>query len=560
DLHTGKERRVTSQSKYFSPDISSDGKHIVVVRQAEDGITSIHILNSETGTVEQVLPNPEQLYYSQPKFMNDHQLVSAVRNQRGEMALAILNITDGIPVYLTLFSMNPVGFPAVQGDTIYFTASQQDHDALFAATNGRLYKLQLPSGNVSTGDYACQGADGKYAWTSFTAVGYMMSNTDAGKVRFEPIAADLMTTPLPTQGITALARGPADLLDKVQPGNFPVSSYPLTHKLINFHSWRPYVNDPLYTFSLVSENVLSTLQSDLYVQYNRNEQYTQLGVDATYGGFFPWLDAGYNYTFNRNALYGTQKVYWNEMQVRAGFSVPLTLSRGTSFTTMRAGSDIVYNQRYYSGTYKDSLSSAGFAYVDPVVNFVHQSQMAQQQIYPSWAQSISLSHNQAVTTYTAFQFLASGYFYFPGLTPVHSLVLGAAFQQRDTLNNVRFSNNFPFSRGYSSENFYQMYRLTANYHFPLVYPDWGFGQMIYFLRIRANIYYDYTQALDFFSSGSKFEQTYRSYGAELYFDTKWWNQLPISFGIRYSRLVDPDFEGRGPNQWEFILPLTILNN
>jgi len=45
----------------------------------------------------------------------------------------------------------------------------------------------------------------------------------------------------------------------------------------------------------------------------------------------------------------------------------------------------------------------------------------------------------------------------------------------------------------------------------------------------------------------------------VYFDTKWWNQLTISFGIRYSRLLDPDFGGRGPNQWELILPLNLLS-
>jgi hypothetical protein len=385
-----------------------------------------------------------------------------------------------------------------------------------------------------------------------------MSTALSEKVTFEPVPADLLDRPLGTQGITSLLGGPADLLDSIRPGNRPVTAYPATHKLINFHSWRPYVNDPVYTFSLVSENVLSTLQADIFVAYNRNEGYTQLGADATYGGLFPWFDAGYNYTFNRNALIGSQKVYWNEMQVRAGLSVPLNLSRGTSYTSLQAGSDLVYNQRYFGAPYKDSLNTEGFAYIDPTLIFTHQVQMAQQQIYPKWAQSVSVNYSQAVTNLKAFQFLASGYFYLPGIVPVQSLVVGAAFQQRDTLNNARFSNNFPFSRGYSSEDFYRMYRLTANYHFPLVYPDWGFGEMIYFLRIRANIYYDYTQVLDYYSYGAKFQQAYRSYGAEIYFDTKWWNQLPISFGIRYSRLLDPDFEGRGPNQWEFILPLSLL--
>jgi hypothetical protein len=64
--------------------------------------------------------------------------------------------------------------------------------------------------------------------------------------------------------------------------------------------------------------------------------------------------------------------------------------------------------------------------------------------------------------------------------------------------------------------------------------------------------------LDFYTNGDKYNGLFRSYGTEVFFDTKWWNQLPVSFGIRYSRLIDPDFEGRGPNQWEFILPLNLL--
>jgi len=559
DLATGKDRRVTSHSKYFSPDISQDGRHIAAVHQGVDGKTTVHILNTESGKTEKIIPNHQALYYSYPKFLNSRQIVSAIRNQKGEMALALVNIEDGTPVYLTPFSMNPIGFPSVVHDTIYFTATYQGHEHLFAASEGHFFKLVLPVVNRSTGDYSVQAAGSHVAWTSFTAVGYKISTALSDQVSLEAVSADQLSHPLQIQGIRSLDTGPADLLDSLHAGRRPVSDYPSTHKLLNFHSWRPYVNDPVYNFSLVSENILSTLQSNIYVAYNRNEGYTELGVDAIYGGLFPWIDAGYNYTFNRNALFGNEKVYWNETQVRTGLSVPFNFSRGGSYTSLQGGSDIVYSKRYFTGSFKDSLNSQGFAYIDPAVNFTHQIQMAPQQIYPKWAQSVSLNYSQAVTSLRAFQFLASGYFYLPGIIPVHSLVLGAAFQQRDSLNNARFSNNFPFSRGYSSEDFYRMYRLSANYHFPIVYPDWGFWNMVYFLRIRANIYYDYTQALDFYSAGTKFQQAYRSYGAEIYFDTKWWNQLPISFGIRYSRLIDPDFEGRGPNQWEFILPLTILS-
>ena len=403
------------------------------------------------------------------------------------------------------------------------------------------------------------GDGGQYAWNTFTAVGFRMDTTGGSGIRLEEIAGTDWNRNLSEQGIDSLEHGPSHLLNKIGTGHYPATNYPITSHLINFHSWRPYINDPTYQLSLVSDNILNTLETEIYGGYNRNEQYKQVGADATYGALYPFLDAGYNYTFDRNALYGSQKVFWNESNVNAGFSIPLNWTSHLNYTSLQFGSDLVYNQRYYSGLYKDSFNSQGYAYVDPYINFTHQSQQSQQQIAPRWAQVLDLSYNSAVTTFEAHQFLASGFLYLPGLAYTHSLLLAAAFQQRDTLSNARFSNNFPFSRGYTAENFYRMWRYSANYQLPLLYPDWGVGNVIYFLRIRTNLYYDYTRATDFFTNGQPYNGTFRSFGSEVYFDTQWWNQLSVSFGIRYSRLIDPDFEGRGPNQWELILPLNLLS-
>jgi len=131
--------------------------------------------------------------------------------------------------------------------------------------------------------------------------------------------------------------------------------------------------------------------------------------------------------------------------------------------------------------------------------------------------------------------------------------------QHSSLNPSLFSNSFPFAHGYTAVNFYKMYELGLNYNLPLVYPDWGFANLIYFLRIRANAFFNYTGVPYYARNGANVQSQYRSTGIEIYLDTKWWNQLPLSFGIRYSRLLDPDYAGRGPDQWELILPLNILD-
>jgi hypothetical protein len=562
DPLTGIDRKITRRTRYFSPALSPDGQQIVVVQEAADGACELRLLNSRTGALERRLPNRDSLFYTYPKFFSKDEIVTAVRNKKGQMSLALVKTGDGSGKNLLPFSFQTIGYPSVTADTIWFTASRDGQDRVYGfagGQDGHLFRAVLPHGDPATGQYEFQGDAGHYTWTTFTAVGYQIDAAHPGQVRFEPIPPGSWDQPLPLQGIDSLNRGPAHLLDSIASGAYPEKKYPASFHLINIHSWRPYISDPNYTFSLASENILNTLESELFVTYNRNEQFKQVGVDATYGALYPWIDAGWDYTFDRNSLFRNQKVFWNETEARAGLSIPLNFTRNRSYNSLQFGSDVVYNQRYYAGQYKDSFSSRGFAYLNSFLSFVHQSQQAPQQIYPHWAQVLSLSYNNAVTAFQAHQFLASGYLYLPGLANTHSLILAGAFQQRDTLSNARFSNGFPFSRGYTAENFYRMWKLSGSYHFPLFYPDWGIGNTVYFLRVRANLFYDYTKVMDFYTNRHVYNAPFRSYGSELYFDTKWWNQLPISFGIRYSRLVDPDFEGRGPNQWELILPLNILS-
>jgi hypothetical protein len=587
DPYTGQDDKITSRSRYFAPDISADGRHIIVVQEATSGSCDLLMLDSRTGAVEKTIPNKDSLFYTYPKFYTDEKILSAVRNPKGQMALALLNIKDGTAEFLTPYSFQTIGMPSVKQDTIWFTASRNGQDRVYGiaglaaggatagqgpATAGRssqtasgertpsLFRVRLPYGDPAAGQYAFYAGKGQYAWSTFTAVGYKLDVCDRNHLQIEALATADWDRSIPTQGIDSLDKGPAHLLDSIGMGSYPVKNYPVLSHLINFHSWRPYINDPDYMFSLVSDNILNTMETQLFVDYNRNERYTELGASTTYGALYPWIDAGVDYLFNRNAYsqYG-QKVFWNEGQVYGGLSVPLNFTRNQTYTSLQFGSDLVYKKEYFQGAYKDSFSTRGFAYIDPSISFSNQIQQAQMQIYPRLAQTISLTYDKAVTLVDGYQFLASGYFYLPGVAYTHSLLLGAAFQDRDLYNTGGFTNNFPFSRGYSAENFYQMYRFAGNYQFPLLYPDWGFGNMVYFLRIRANLYYDYTKVLDYYITGLPFHGMYRSYGAEIYFDTQWWNQLPISFGIRYSRLQDPDPEGRGPNQWELILPLNLLS-
>ncbi|MGZ5255059.1 MAG: hypothetical protein ACXWV4_11905, partial [Flavitalea sp.] len=134
------------------------------------------------------------------------------------------------------------------------------------------------------------------------------------------------------------------------------------------------------------------------------------------------------------------------------------------------------------------------------------------------------------------------------------LVIQAAMQLRDP-NAIAFTNNFPISRGYVSDNQPRMYRLGMNYHFPMFYPEWGFGNLVYFLRIRGNVFYDHS----IMESVGRSAQHLNSTGIEIFFDTKWWNQENVSFGFRITRPFDVQYDRTQSTVVDFILPVNIFN-
>jgi hypothetical protein len=557
DLKTKLDKRLTSKSKYFSPDISPDGKQIVAVNMSVTGKSFLDILNADSGTLLYSIPDAGHFIYTYPKFLNAGQMIAAVRNERGQMCLMQIDLPSGNQLLLTDWSMDPIGFVSVENNQVYFTRTFEGHDQGFCLRDGNIFSLKS---DASAGNYQLSEYSGKLTWTSFTSAGFRMQ-TASTKNAFDETTIHFPKSDTSEKHLVfSLDQPPFQIPFPIPDSSYTAKSYNALTHIFNFHSWRPYINDPDYTLALLGQNVLNTFQSEIYIGYNSNEQYKKAGMDFTYGGLFPFFNIGTEYRIDRNAYFKGQKIYWNELLPYFGLSVPLNFSRGRWLTSLQGGTNISYHQQYFKGVYKDSIGNTSYFSLDPQLLFTHQLQAGRMQIYPSFAQTVLLIYNRAISNISGNQLLTSGNFYFPGITSTHSLVIKAAFQQRDSVNQVRFTNSFPFSRGYSGENFYQMFGFGINYNLPLAYPDWGFAELVYFLRIRANAFYDYTRVPYYVTNGPGVQSQYRSAGIEIYFDTKWWNQLALSFGIRYSRLLDPDYEGRGPNQWELILPLNILNN
>lgn len=545
DVVSKQEKKVTSATRYFSPDISHDGKMIAAVELPIDQTSKLVLLDVK-GNILNSIQNKEGHIFSYPKFSADDKFIYVCdRNTSGEMSILKININDENSIQILPYKNRVIGFPVVQGDTLFYSCSANGNDDIWAYINSQNKNYKVAA--AVSGLYQASFINNKILASAFTADGYRLAYV-AGKWH-EINNADTLK---PLYVSKPFNRESNSLQENIIARKFAITKYPKFSHPFNFHSWNPYFSDPDYSFILYGQNLLYTFQSQLYYTYNRDENFHRVGYTGIYGGWYiePFIDV--NQTWHRTAtLTADTSLHWNETKFAAGLQLPFNFSGGKFYRYLTLKSSYNLSAIQWQGLAKQVLNNSNFNYSENRITYSQYMQQAIQNIYPRFGQSVSLQYR---TGSTAHQFLVNGNLYFPGIIKTHSIVINIAYQFRDTTGKYYFDNNFPFSRGYNAVDYPQLFKAGFNYHFKLFYPDWGFGNIVYFLRIRANLFYDFTKAKSLRTGNS---YNFNSVGAEMFFDTKWWNEQPVTFGIRYSRLLNSDVLSTNANQWSIIVPLNL---
>ncbi|WP_336518137.1 hypothetical protein [Pollutibacter soli] len=550
--------KLTTRSKYFAPDLSNDGSTIAAVEIVPGKPSSVHLLNSGTGDLVRSLPNPENLVFTYPVFSgDDRKIFSAVRNVQGEMAVVEIDAASGNSTILIPYSYHVISFLRVKGSELLFTASHNRKDEVWSYHFGD-QQMRLLASHV-TGSYQADmdEHDRSIVYSGFTAEGmllYREKSKDVNSISPKTWAGE--STSVFSSQVVSSERLPALIANEND--SFTVTKYKGGKHIFNFHSWRPYYERPDWSLTFYSQNILNNFRTDIYYQYNENERFNKIGINGNFAALYPWLTGGISYTFDRKYDDTVRSIRWNEFNANAGFRLPFNFSGGRFYKYLTLASSFNSSQLYFKENSRPKLENDAVNYILSSLSFAIESQQARQHIYPRYAFSFFAQQKFSVDHNAARQLLLSGSLYLPGILKTHNLVINGAYQQRDTLNRYRFSNSFPLSRGYPSLDFDRMYKAGGNYHLPLILPDIGIAQIVYFLRVRANVFYDVSWVKTLRTGNS---EMLRSVGTEIFFDTRWWNQQPVTFGFRYSRLLDNDkfLRPPGANQWEFILPVNLLS-
>lgn len=548
DINTGEEQVIAPKMKYVSPDISKDGSKIIAVSNTHGKPFELVLLDNKGAEVKKLQTKTDGVFYF-PKFLPDDSSVYYVESKMdGQMRLGKQNIYSGAIEILLPYSNRIIGFPVVSKDMLIYSCSNNGRDEIWAYAEKLKKTFRMAS--HTTGLYQALLDSNKLIFSAFTADGYRIGTT---KPLWEP-QKPVELQPLYLKNI--FPENSFDFLEDLKLKNYTISRFSKVAHPFNFHSWYPVFNAPEYSFNIYGNNVINNIETKISYTFNENEKYHKVGVSSIFGGSYVMPFIEINQTWNRTAKSEVESFYFNEFSGIAGLTLPLNFTRGKQYRFFNLSTSYHLAKQDWTGEAKGKLEDKFNSYVDNRLFYTSHIQLAEQHILPHWGQTLQLQLRNLISKGSGFQFLGKAGIFLPGLLKSHSIALSGAIQFRDTFNHYQFSNDFPFSRGYFAVNYPMMWKASVNYHLPIFYPDWGFGNIVFFKRIRANMFYDYTQVK---SRRTGQHLNFPAAGAELYFDTRWWNQYPLSIGIRYSRLLNENIQALNPNQWELILPVSILN-
>ena len=172
--------------------------------------------------------------------------------------------------------------------------------------------------------------------------------------------------------------------------------------------------------------------------------------------------------------------------------------------------------------WENDRSETGYQRLVAGLLFSDNVRMATRDFLPRWGYALRFSTVSAPFRGGFGRILSLyGRVYLPGLMPHHSLMLRGNLQ-RQTASDYMFYYKELYPRGAGYDYVASRYAsVTADYQFPVWCPDGGINSIVYFTRIRMNLYFDYAryQEKRATMAGPYYPmRSVNSYGGEILFD------------------------------------------
>ncbi len=592
DVNTFKKKIISNHSRYASAALSPDGNKVATMETGTDYQSKLVVLDYSTGQKLKEFPILSGDFVSVPRWTEDGKAIVGLRTNKTGKALIRMDINSGNFTDLFSFGDENIGNPIAYGKYVFYNSPISGIDNVYVIDTESKERFQVTSGKYGSYNPSIS-KDGKTIYYNNQSKDGM----DVVKIPFDP------STWKPIDEVVKSGKGfyqhlveqegRPTLLDSIPTKAYPVSRYNRIKGLINPHSWGPYTNTSLsyLDIGIASQDLLSTTAIDLGYRYDAIEKTGFWRAKASYQGFYPIVDFEFtqgnrsvdegNLSYLSVSGIDTTQVTknltfeWKEQKFETGLRVPLLLTKSKYQTEIEFGNFVGVTN---VSEFKNSIDGGGrilptnfpqFIFRDYADNGTLLSnhfsfsatnllKTSRRDIYSKWGQYVAV---ESFSTpyggdFSGNQFSIFTRMFFPGFAKHHSINGYWSYQKTEIvqgnvttgagLDNYLFRNQIPIPRGQAVARFQDFYSMSANYTFPIWYPDIAVGPLLNIQRVRGNAFIDYAygQSKTFNKS-----QVYTSVGGELKFDVNILRFLQqLNLGIRYSYGVET-----GVGNVEFVL-------
>jgi hypothetical protein len=532
DIRNGTTSRLSYRTRYLAASVSPDGNTISAVENTPENTNNLVFLDAETAEILYSVATPSNFYIQNPQWSENGKEVTVIYlDGKGEGAMSYSTATKS---WNTLIAPGDSDLQSafLRNDSLFYVSSHSGTENIY---------LKTPAGTsqITRSVFGAINPDlqGRHLiFSDYTLQGNSISIT----------SLDEASAPQKDDSEKSF------LINRIEAVNDPVTSdipvpepvrYRKALNLFRFHSWMPLYadldviqSDPLSVrpgFTIMSQNNLSTLITTLGYEYTDDRMHV-FHSKLTWQGWYPVFESKIDYGyFRRN--YGLQLAAPG-LLISNQVYLPLSFSSGYFSQYLRPSINAEYvNTIFPLGQEQYDFEQWNFT---TRLYFSNYSRVARRDIYPKWAQSFDLNYvfspfDRDLLGTTTFIKTA---FYFPGFFRDNGIKLRFEAERQHPSKYI-YPNRASFPRGFSNiltpegyGNIISNKLLfgSADYVFPVVYPDVSLTSLLYLKRIRSGFFYDiaagtgnrYYRVTENGSSQSFIEgrEYFSSYGVEMLAD------------------------------------------
>ncbi|MCD6355346.1 MAG: hypothetical protein J7L95_07340 [Prolixibacteraceae bacterium] len=565
NLESGKVSEIKPDFKCFGPAISPDKKRVAVVESDFSNNFFLSVYSIETGNLLKRIQTSENNYLFSPKWLNGNELVLIILLKNGKR-LAKMNLKTKKIELLTESDLGDIRQLELTKNQLYFICSYSGKNGLYTydLNTGEIFQIYEPRFGV---EYpAVSTGSKKIALSDYHVNGYNLIEIPYVEQNRKPLA-ELVKMNYPLADTLASQELGVPDFSVSDTSKYVSEKYSKSGHLLNFHSWAPiFVNPETYEFtpgvSLMSQNKLGTAETILGYKWDLTEKTGKFYARYSFKGWYPVFDfeitsgnSASKYTLIEQSKNSKGEIVqqdttvtrftWKNTNANVHARVPMNFTKGMFYRLLQPEIQYDFNNYIRNSSTPDKFFEGNFQSFTYRLYYHQLLKQSEQDVYPDFGFVFDASYRHSpfgitnLGTMAALQTVT----YLPGLMRNHGIKIYAGVQDKKVNDQFSFSEVIRYPRGWGKINTTQMVSAAFDYKFPLFYPEWSIGGLVYMKRVTTSLFADYASLQGNIYKNKEisgiFEKNITSFGAEVNGDLNFLRfYAPVKMGCRASYLPE----------------------